>query len=184
MPETELSFATVCRTRTAAFFLLLFALPSSALSCRRTHRNVFGGGAGYHVIKSARTTFDLFSGVSYARDSFAAYVDPAPPHPTVPATINDNAEALIGEELDSKINARSTLNERFTFYPAISNSTLAKVGDYRLQFDSTVATKLKAWLSWQFTFSDRYISYPPPGLKGNDILLSTGLRVQWGKAKL
>jgi hypothetical protein len=36
----------------------------------------------------------------------------------------------------------------------------------------------------QVTFSDRYISYPPPSRKGDDLLLSTGLRVTWGKAKL
>lgn len=36
------------------------------------------------------------------------------------------------------------------------------------------ATKLKAWLSWQVTYSDRNLSDPLPGLKKNDVLLSTG----------
>jgi len=31
------------------------------------------------------------------------------------------------------------------------------------------------------TFSDRYISNPPLGLKGNDLLLSTGFRLTFGK---
>jgi hypothetical protein len=34
------------------------------------------------------------------------------------------------------------------------------------------------------TVSDSYISYPPVTLKSNDLLLSTGLRVTWGKGKL
>ena len=71
------------------------------------------------------------------------------------------------------------MTERLSFYPNLSHT-----GDYRFQFDSTLATQLKNWLSWQITFSDHYINYPPPGLKGNDMLLSTGLRVTWGKAKL
>jgi hypothetical protein len=44
--------------------------------------------------------------------------------------------------------------------------------------------KVRTWLSWQVTLSDRYIRYPPVTLKGNHLLLSTGLRVTWGKPKL
>jgi hypothetical protein len=58
---------------------------------------------------------------------------------------------------------------------------LSDGGQYRFQFDATAATKLKAWLSWQVTVSDRYLSNPLPGLKSNDELLSTGLRVTFGK---
>jgi putative salt-induced outer membrane protein YdiY len=143
-------------------------------------RQVYGGGFGYHLIKAERTTFDLFGGFSYDRDSFASYtLPPVPPGTFVPAAVKNSAEAVIGEEFDTKFGKRSTLGERLSFYPNLSHT-----GDYRFQFDTTVATQLKAWLSWQVTFSDRYISYPPPGLKGNDLVLSTGLRVSWGKAKL
>jgi putative salt-induced outer membrane protein YdiY len=146
-------------------------------------RQVYGGGFGYHVIKMERTLFDVFGGISYDRDSFGSYslVNAAPPPPIIliPASVQNSAEAVIGEEFDAKLNKRSTLAERFSFYPNLSHT-----GDYRLQFDTTMTTQLKGWLSWQLTFSDRYISYPPPGLKGNDLLLSTGLRVTWGKAKL
>ena len=71
------------------------------------------------------------------------------------------------------------MTERFSFFPNLSHT-----GVYRFQFDTSIATQLKNWLSWQATLSDRYISYPPVGLKANDLLLSTGLRVVWGKAKL
>jgi putative salt-induced outer membrane protein len=71
------------------------------------------------------------------------------------------------------------LAERFSFYPNLSHT-----GDYRMQFNSNVATLINTWLSWQITFTDSYISYPPVTLKPNDLVLSTGLRVTWGKGKL
>jgi len=146
-------------------------------------RQVYGGGFGYHVIKTTRTLFDVFGGLSYDRDSFGtySYANPAPPPPllTVLAYSQNSAEAVVGEEFDSHLSKRTMLNERFSFFPNLSHT-----GEYRFQFDTTIAMQMKAWLSWQTSFSDRYISYPPPGLKGNDLVLSTGLRVSWGKAKL
>jgi putative salt-induced outer membrane protein len=147
-------------------------------------RAVFGGGFGYHVIKTEKTVFDVYGGITYDRDSFSNYtlVDNTTVPPTitpVPSSVQNSAEALVGEEFDTKFSQRSTLTERFSLYPNLSHT-----GDYRIEFDSSVSTTLKNWLSWQLTFSDRYISYPPTGLKGNDILLSTGLRVTWGKSKL
>jgi len=146
-------------------------------------RQVYGGGFGYHIVKTARNTFDLFGGGSYDRDAFGAYTiaNSAPPPPLldIAASTQNSAEAVVGEEFDSHLSKRTLLTERFSFFPNLSHT-----GDYRSQFDSTLAIQLRNWLNWQMTFSDRYISYPPPGLKGNDLLLSTGLRVTWGKAKL
>jgi len=146
-------------------------------------RTVFGGGFGYHAIKTANTTFDVFGGIAYDRDSFGSYTltNPTPPPPltTIASSAQNSAEAVVGEEFDAKLSERTTVSERFSFYPNMSHT-----GDYRFQFNSAAATKLKNWLNWQITFSDHYISYPPTGLLGNDILLSTGLRVTWGKAKL
>jgi putative salt-induced outer membrane protein YdiY len=146
-------------------------------------RSVFGGGFGYHFVKTANTTLDVFGGITYDRDSFGAYqlANPAPPplFTLVPSSVQNSAEAVVGEEFNAKLTPRTTLAERFSFYPNLSHT-----GDYRFQLDSTVATQVKKWLSWQATFSDRYISYPPVGLKANDLLLSTGLRVTWGKSKL
>ena len=146
-------------------------------------RSVFGGGFGYHVIKTPDTTFDVFGGFDYDRDSFGSYqiVNPTPPpaFSVIPALVQNSAEALIGEEFDKKLSRRSTLSERFTFFPNLSHT-----GDYRFQLNSNIATQIKGWLSWQVTLSDRYISYPPVTLKANDLLLSSGLRVTWGKAKL
>jgi putative salt-induced outer membrane protein YdiY len=145
-------------------------------------RSVFGGGFGYHLIKTANTTFDLFGGITYDRDSFGAYntTNPAPPPVLlmVPSLVQNSAEAVFGEEFDAKLSKRTSLTERYSFYPNLSHT-----GEYRFQLDSSISTQVKKWLSWQSTLSDRYISYPSVGLKPNDLLLSTGLRVIWGKGK-
>jgi putative salt-induced outer membrane protein YdiY len=146
-------------------------------------RSVFGGGVGYHVIKTANTTFDLFGGFTYDHDSFSSYeitnLTPPPAFSTIPSSTQSSAEALVGEEGDTKLSKRTTLAERFSFYPNLSHT-----GDYRMELHGNVATQINNWLSWQVTLSDSYISYPPPTLKANDLLLSTGLRVTWGKGKL
>jgi putative salt-induced outer membrane protein YdiY len=146
-------------------------------------RQVYGGGFGDHVIKNDRTAFDVFGGFTYDHDAFGAYTIPNPTPPplltSIAAITQNSGEGLAGEEFDSKLSKRTTVAERFSIFPNITH-----LGDYRMQFDASVASQLKNWLSWHVTFTDRYITYPPPGLKGNDQLLSTGLRVTWGKAKL
>jgi len=141
-------------------------------------RQVYGGGLGYHVIKNAHTTFDVFGGGSYDRDSFGEYFLTAPPQFFTGYTTN-SAEIVAGEELNTKLGSRTVLGERFVFYPNMSDT-----GQYRYQFNVNAATVIKKWLSWQVTFADTYLSNPPVGLKSTDILLSTGLRVNWGKSKL
>jgi putative salt-induced outer membrane protein YdiY len=134
-------------------------------------RNVLGGGLGYHVVKTEKTTFDLFGGGDFEQEYFS------PNPPTVPASLTrKSGEIVVGEELNTKLSSRMTLSERFAFYP-----NLRATGSYRYQFDTSAATKLKNWLSWQITFSDRFLSDPLPGLKKNDLLLSTGVRLTFGK---
>jgi len=141
-------------------------------------RQTYGGGFGYHVIKTERTIFDVFGGITYEKDSFGAYTLTGPPIVLVPASHSNSAAAVIGEEFDAKLGKRTTLAERFSMYPNLTHT-----GNFRSQFDTSLVTQFKAWLSWQITLSDSYINFPPPGLKSNDLLLSTGLRVTWGKAK-
>ena len=134
-------------------------------------RSVLGGGLGLHVIKTDNTTFDVFAGGNYDKEKFS----PNPPLVLTNITRN-SAEVLAGEELGWKLNKRVSFDERFTAFPNVSD-----LGQYRFQFDATAATKLKTWLSWQLTVSDRYLSNPLPGLKSNDELLATGLRLSFGK---
>jgi len=146
-------------------------------------RNVLGGGFGYHLIHSKNTQFDVFGGASFNQEYFSSYVtaNPAPPPDEilVPSETRHSAELLVGETLSAKIGSRTMFTEQLTFFPNVSD-----LGDYRINFDATATTKVKTWLGWQVTFSDRYISNPPLNLKGNDLLLSTGLRLTFGRGIL
>ena len=144
-------------------------------------RNVLGGGLGYHIVNTKKTQFDVFGGGSFNQEYFSSYLtaNPAPPpvEILVPSESRHSAEVLVGQTLSSKLGARTTFTEQLTIFPNLSST-----GDYRVNFDATATTKLKTWLGWQVTFSDRYISNPPLNLKGNDLLLSTGLRLTFGRA--
>src|SRR6266481_4731680 len=143
-------------------------------------RNVLGGGLGSHIIMTKNAQFDVFGGASFDQEYFASYTiaNPAPPPALLlePSQSRHSAEIVAGESLSMKLGPRTTLSEQFTFFPNLSS-----VGDYRTTLDANVTTELKTWLGWQVTISDRYISDPPIGLKGNDFLLSTGLRLTFGK---
>jgi Protein of unknown function, DUF481 len=143
-------------------------------------RNVLGGGLGYHVINTKKTQFEVFGGVSFNQEYFASYTiaNPAPPPVLLfePSQSRHSAEIVAGETLSAKLGPRTTVSEQLSFFPNLSST-----GEYRVTFDANAVTKLKTWLGWQITFSDRYISDPPFGLKGNDLLLSTGLRLTFGK---
>jgi putative salt-induced outer membrane protein YdiY len=138
-------------------------------------RNVIGGGLGYHVIKTKNTIFDVFAGGSYDADFFGA-IPATATNPGTPAITRKSGEIVLGETFNVKLNNRTTLSEQFSLYPNVSNT-----GSYRFQFDTTAATKLKNWLSWQITYSDRYLSDPLPTFKKNDLLLSSGVRLTFGR---
>jgi Protein of unknown function, DUF481 len=143
-------------------------------------RNVLGGGLGYHMIKTAKTQFDVFGGGSFDQEYFSTYTttNPAPPPATVlvPAVTHHFGEIVLGESLGTKLGPRTTVSEQVSFFPNLSST-----GNYRVTIDANATTKLKSWLSWQVTFNDRYITNPPLNLKGNDLLLSTGLRLTFGR---
>ena len=149
-------------------------------------RNVLGGGFGYHAVKTKNTAFNIFGGGSFDQEYFAAYnlvtTNPTPPPATIttpePAITRKSGEAVVGEDLNTKLGGRTTLTESFSFFPNVSET-----GNYRTQFDISASTKLKNWLGWQVSYSDRYITNPPTGLKGNDQLLATGLRLTFGSGK-
>lgn len=128
-------------------------------------RNVLGGGLGYHVINTKPTTFDVYGGGAFNQSYYST-----------PLT-QKTGEIMVGEYLSHAISNRMTFTERFEFFPNISDT-----GQYRYTFDAHAVTKLKSWLGWQVSFGDIYVSNPPPAIKGNDLTLSTGLRLTFGGA--
>ena len=125
-------------------------------------RSVFGGGLGFHAIKSDNTTLDFLGGLNYTRESYT--------------TLHRNLVALtLGEELMHKVRKNTVLNERLYFFPDLNSA-----GNYRGTFDFASVTKISKWFGWQNSFEDVYVSNPPVGKKQNDIILTTGLNVSFG----
>ena len=145
-------------------------------------QNVIDGGIGGHVIKTKSMQFDVFAGAGYNQEFFGAYTlaNPAPPPATIAfaAVTQRNAEANVGEAFSAKIGSRSTFNETFNYFPNLSGPS-----GYRYTFNSVLSTAISRWLGWQFSLNDNFISNPPTGIKKNDLLLSTGLRLTFGSPK-
>ena len=126
-------------------------------------RSVFGGGAGFHAIKRDSTTFDLLGGVNYTHESYTGLS-------------RSFAALTIGEELMHKLGKSTVLNERLYFFPDLNSA-----GDYRGTFDFATITKINKRLGWQNSFSDVYVTNPPPGKKQNGLIFTTGLNVSIGQ---
>jgi len=126
-------------------------------------RSVFSGGAGFHAIKRDSTTFDLLGGVNYTHESYTGLS-------------RSFAALTIGEELMHKLGKNTVLNERLYFFPDLNSA-----GDYRGTFDFATITKINKRLGWQNSFSDVYVTNPPPGKKQNGLIFTTGLNVSIGQ---
>jgi len=145
-------------------------------------QNVIDGGIGGHVIKTKNAQFDVFAGAGYNQEFFGAYTlpNPTPPPATTlfPAVTQRNAEANVGETFSAKLGSRSTFSETFNYFPNLSGPS-----GYRYTFNTVLSTAISKWLGWQFSLNDNYLSNPPTGIKGNDLILSTGLRLTFGSPK-
>jgi putative salt-induced outer membrane protein len=127
-------------------------------------RFVLAGGLGFHAKKTERTRLDLFGGGAFNQEYYST-------EPT-----RRSGEVLLGEEFAYKLSNITSLTERLVAFPSLSEG-----GEFRVAFDTTAVTRLSRLLSWQVTLSDRYISNPIPGVKKNDLLLTTGIRLTFGR---
>lgn len=126
-------------------------------------------GLGYHVIKTENTSFDVFGGVGYVRDSFYRPL-------LIDGSVRDTygrAELLIGEESNHKLSASTSFRQRLVVYPNLGNR-----GEFRGVFDAGLAVAMSSNLSLTLGLVDRYNSDPGPGIKKNDLLFVTGLNVK------
>jgi len=123
-----------------------------------------GGGFGYHAIKNATSQFDLFGGGTLDKEYYSNNID------------KSFGEAQLGEEYLYKLSKVTTLHEKLTVYPNLSDS-----GQLRVNFDASADTKLRKWLAWQVSISDRYVSNPLPGFLKNDLIITTGVNLLLAK---
>lgn len=126
-------------------------------------RFVGGGGLGYHAIKNDRTTLDLLAGADYTHEAFTGGI------------VRNLGELNFGDDFSHKVTGVTSVMQSMRYYIAPSS------GEYRLAFDAGAATTIHKWLSWQVSVSDRYLSNPVQFHKGNDILLTTGLRATFAR---
>jgi putative salt-induced outer membrane protein YdiY len=127
-------------------------------------RAVLGGGGGYHIFRGDRVTLNLTGGFTNNYENFST------------GLTRNSAEALLGQDLRVRINNRARLSNRFVVYPNLSNT-----GNYRALLDASLQTDLNDWLGWHLTVGNRYNSRPVSATEKNDLLMSTGLRVSFGK---
>ncbi len=118
---------------------------------------------GYHAINTDRTTLDLLPGGDYSHSSFTGGIT------------RNLAEINVGDNFSHKITGITSVTQSLLFFEAPS------AGEYRLLFNAGAATTIHKWFSWQVSVTDSYLSNPVFGRKGNDILLTTGLRATFAR---
>ena len=125
-------------------------------------RNILGGGLGWHLKNTQHLALDFFSGGAFNQEFFSDDIT------------RRSGELVMGQELSHRLTERFSWANRFTFYPNLSQS-----GEYRLQFDLSLVSQLYRWFDWQITLVDRFLSNPIPGTQKNDILVTTGFRLNF-----
>jgi putative salt-induced outer membrane protein len=136
-------------------------------------RSVLGGGFGWHAIAGDKQQLDVLAGLVWTHESYSTVPgDPTatPPVPPTPPITNSFAAFDLGQQYTRKLGAASVFTEQAYFFPNLQDT-----GQYRFTANTTLATKIKSFLSWQTTASDVYVSNPPAGTKDNDLILTTGL---------
>ncbi len=132
-------------------------------------RFVLGGGLGYSVWKGERGRLDVVGGAAYNREKFS-------PAASVAEFTRSSAEAYWGQDASYKLSDATSLVQGFRMF-----SNLSETGAYRMNFDLGANTRLLKWLTWNLSFSDRYLSNPVPGRKKNDVLYTTGIGITFAR---
>ena len=130
-------------------------------------------GAGFHAIKSEKTTLDLLFGGNFTHESYTTTIDPTSAAVT-PGFVRNFGALTIGEELMHKIGTGTVIVQKLYLYPDLTDS-----GEYRGTFDLGTVTKISKWLGWQNQFGDIYVTNPPEGKKQNDLVFTTGLNISF-----
>ena len=135
-------------------------------------RGVLSGGLGYHLIKNADTTWDVFGGVAYKMDRYMA-----------PGVIIDgdsrrsytSPELILGEESTHRLTDTTSFRQRLVLFP-----NLRDTGEYRAIFDAGLAVAINKTMNLTLSFQDRYDSLATSPAKQNDTLFIAGVNVKFG----
>jgi putative salt-induced outer membrane protein len=91
-------------------------------------RSAVDGGAGYKILHSAESSWDLFAGAGYSSTKLTTQTRIFPPRPM---TIRGSS-LVIGEESSHKISQTSTIKQKFVVYPGQSEVGTRGVWDLSL----------------------------------------------------
>lgn len=125
-------------------------------------RFAIGGGFGYQVQKSEKSSLKAVGGADYDHESFT----------TLSRSL---AEAFWGDDYSLKLTSASSLVQSFRMFNGLST------GQYRVDADLNLTTKVKKWLTWNLAISDRYLSDPILNRKPNDWLYTTGIGIAFAE---
>jgi putative salt-induced outer membrane protein YdiY len=129
-----------------------------------TIRSVIGTGFGYHAINTKSTSLDLLAGGAYTLEDYDTGVT------------NNLGTTSLGLQYAKTVNGTTTFTHKAFVLPYLNS-----LGDYRATFDLGMATKISRLLTWQVNVSDHYVTNPLPTFNENDLLLTTGIGVTFGR---
>ncbi len=138
-------------------------------------RSVYGGGFGYHAIKSDTTILDFLGGLNYTHETYSngnLIPGSVPPAFESYGKTNKFVALTLGEELNHKVGKSTVITENLYFFPDLQDTS-----QYRMTFSFGTVTKISKWLGWQNQFGDIYVTNPPIGAKKNDVIFTTGLNI-------
>ncbi len=134
-------------------------------------RATFGGGLGLHVWKKERGFLDVLAGADYNRTTFGATRTLAS---IGKSYTQSSAELFWGNDFAYKLRPATAFTQTFRMFNNVSQT-----GNYRMNGDIGVNTRIMKWLNWNIALSDRYLTNPAPGRKTNDLIYTTGLGISF-----
>lgn len=132
-------------------------------------RATFGGGFGYHAWKAERGYLDAIVGGDYDRARYGA-------SSVAKSFTESSAEIFFGDDFAYKLRTATALTQTFRMY-----NNLTRTGNYRVNADIGLNTRIMKWLNWNVALSNRYLSNPAPGRKTNDLVYTTGLGITFAR---
>jgi Protein of unknown function, DUF481 len=147
------------RYLTSRFFLLGTAVFDHNYAQGLQLSQLYGGGFGYTLVKTANTQFDVTANVHYQRQAFQI------------ASSNQNLIGMsFGENLVHNLPHKIVFTESGTYLPAFNNFDA-----YSANLLAGLALPVYHRFSFAFTATDNYINNPSPGYKANSFQFVTGV---------
>jgi putative salt-induced outer membrane protein YdiY len=128
-------------------------------------RTVVGGGFGWHAIAKPNRQLDILGGAVWTHEDYNSN-----PLIASPAIHNSFAALDFGQQFTEKFGKSTVLTEQAYFFPDVQD-----ISQYRATVNAGLSTRINGFLSWQTSYSDIYVTNPPPETKSNDVILTTGI---------